>query len=201
MIGRRPAGLLGLLIGSFAEAFVVVFGWFLLCVGVDYGTNSYRLQLIFVVGEEIFFEVGARIAALRGSMKQSEFAERLGVNRQTVSRWEAGERLPDGSGLLRMREAFGADINMILTGQAGGIAPDRRPDEEQLLEHYRAAHSDARERIRQVAATAANSPKRGEVKEKNSKTSISQTINAPVKGIKAGGSVTISNSHRIKNKK
>ena len=112
------------------------------------------------MSEEIFFEVGARIAALRGAMKQSEFAERLGVNRQTVSRWEAGERLPDGSGLLRMREAFGADINVILTGQAGGVAPDLRPDEEQLLAHYRTAHSDARERIRQIAATAANSPKR-----------------------------------------
>ena len=93
-------------------------------------------------------------------MKQSEFAERLGVNRQTVSRWEAGERLPDGSGLLRMREAFGADINVILTGQAGGVAPSLRPDEEELLAHYRQANSDGRERIRQISATAANSPKR-----------------------------------------
>lgn len=94
-------------------------------------------------------------------MKQSEFAEQLGVNRQTVSRWEAGERLPDGSSLLRMREAFGADINVLLDGKEGGTAPDLRPDEEKLLADYRAAHSDARERIRQVAATAATSPKRG----------------------------------------
>jgi len=112
------------------------------------------------VSEELFFEVGARIAALRGAMKQSEFAERLGVNRQTIGRWEAGERLPDGSGLLRMREAFGADINVILTGQAGGVAPALRPDEQDLMDNYRAANSDARERIRQIAATAANSPKR-----------------------------------------
>jgi transcriptional regulator with XRE-family HTH domain len=112
------------------------------------------------VSEEIFFEVGARIAALRGAMKQSEFAEKLGVNRNTITRWEAGERLPDGSSLLRMREAFGADINVILTGQAGGIAPSLRPDEEELLAHYRQANSDGRERIRQISATAANSPKR-----------------------------------------
>lgn len=151
------------------------------------------------MGEEIFFEVGARIAALRGAMKQSEFAERLGVNRQTVSRWEAGERLPDGSGLLRMREAFGADINVILTGQSGGIAPSLRPDEEELLAHYRAAHSDARERIRQVAETAANSPKRKEAKEEKDKTSIIKTINAPVVGNVSGGSVNISN--RVKNNK
>lgn len=113
------------------------------------------------MNEEIFFEVGARIAALRGPMKQSEFAEQLGVNRQTVSRWEAGERLPDGSSLLRMREAFGADINVLLDGKEGGAAPALRPDEDKLLADYRAAHSDARERIRQIAATAASSPKRG----------------------------------------
>lgn len=94
-------------------------------------------------------------------MKQSEFAERLGVNRQTVSRWEAGERLPDGSSFKRMRESFGADINMLLDGKEGGVAPDLRPDEELLLANYRAVHSDARERIRQAAATAVSIPKRG----------------------------------------
>ena len=129
-------------------------------------------------------------------MKQSEFAERLGVNRQTISRWEAGERLPDGSSLLRMREAFGADINVILTGQAGGVAPELRPDEEELLAHYRQANSDGRERIRQISATAANSPKRAD-KEKQAKTSINQTINAPVVGNVTGGSVSINN--KVKN--
>ncbi len=148
-------------------------------------------KIIFVT-EEIFFEVGARIAALRGAMKQSEFAERLGVNRQTVGRWEAGERLPDGSGLLRMREAFGADINVILTGHEGGSAPALRPDEEQLLEHYRAAHSDARERIRQIAATAANSPKRATKAPPSA--GVHQTVNAPVFGGVAGGNITF-NSH------
>ena len=93
-------------------------------------------------------------------MKQSEFAELLGVNRNTITRWEAGERLPDGSSLLRMREAFGADINVILTGRSGGVSPALRPDEEELLAHYRQANSDGRERIRQISATAANSPKR-----------------------------------------
>lgn len=109
---------------------------------------------------EIFFEAGQRIATLRGKLTQAGFAQRLGVSRKTVEGWEAGKVLPNGSSLLRMREAFGADINVILTGQAGGVAPALRPDEDQLLAHYRAAHSDARERIRQIAATAANSPKR-----------------------------------------
>jgi hypothetical protein len=88
---------------------------------------------------------------------------------------------------------FGADISYILTGQAGGAAPANRPDEDELLAHYRAAHSDARERIRQIAATAANSPKR----DKPPKSSITQTINAPVVGNVSGGSVSISS--KVKN--
>jgi transcriptional regulator with XRE-family HTH domain len=142
---------------------------------------------------EIFFEAGQRIAKVRGALSQAGFAQRLGVSRKTVEGWEAGKVLPNGSSLLRMREAFGADINVILTGQAGGVAPDLRPDEAQLLEHYRAAHSDARERIRQIAATSANSPKRAE-KDKKPKTNFHQTINAPVVGHVVGGSVNISNT-------
>ena len=108
----------------------------------------------------MFFEAGARVAALRGAMKQSEFAERLGVHRNSVLGWEAGKRLPDGESLVRMSEAFGADISYILTGKSGGVAPSLRPDEEELLANYRQANSDGRERIRQISATAANSPKR-----------------------------------------
>lgn len=93
-------------------------------------------------------------------MTQSEFAGRLGVNRNTVSRWEAGERLPDGSSLLRMREEFGADISYILTGQSGGAAPALRPDEAALLDNYRNSPADGRERLRQISITAAQSDKR-----------------------------------------
>lgn len=149
------------------------------------------------MSEEIFFEVGARIAALRGAMKQSEFADRLGVNRNTVSRWEGGERLPDGAGLLRMASEFGADISYILTGQSGGVAPSLRPDEDELLANYRQANSDGRERIRQISATAANSPKRAV--RQTMPGSYNQTINAPVHGHVVGGSVNINST--IKNKK
>lgn len=146
---------------------------------------------------EIFFEAGQRISKMRGKLTQAGFAQRLGVSRSSVEGWEAGKRLPDGSSLLRMREAFGADINYILTGQYGGIAPNLRPDEDELLTHYRSAHSDARERIRQIAATAANSPKRG-AKEALPGTTYRQTINAPVGGHVVGGSVTINSGYNKK---
>jgi len=165
-------------------------------VGVDYGRFFSDLQDLLMSEEEIFFEAGRRIATLRGKLTQAGFAQRLGVSRKTVEGWEAGKVLPNGSSLLRMREAFGADINVILTGQAGGVAPANRPDEDELLAHYRAAHSDARERIRQIAATAANSPKRGD-KDKSPKAKVHQVINAPVVGNVSGGTVSIAN--KVKN--
>ncbi|QDL55325.1 helix-turn-helix domain-containing protein [Rhodoferax aquaticus] len=109
---------------------------------------------------EIFFDVGQRIAALRGKLTQAGFAQRVGASRSSVEGWEAGKRLPDGSSLLRMHEAFGADITYLLTGKTGGAAPRLRPDQEELLANYDKANSDGRERIRQISATAANAPKR-----------------------------------------
>ena len=145
---------------------------------------------------EIFFEAGQRIAKLRGKLTQAGFAQRLGVSRSSVEGWEAGKRLPDGSSLLRMREAFGADINVLLDGKEGGAAPDLRPDEEKLLADYRAAHSDARERIRQIAATAATSPKRGANKTENKEpgsVQVGNMTNHATGGVQvgyAGGKVT-----------
>lgn len=63
----------------------------------------------------LFQKTGERIAELRGELTQAEFAKRLGVDRKTVGRWEAGERLPDGASLLKFMQEFHADINYILT--------------------------------------------------------------------------------------
>jgi len=39
-------------------------------------------------------------------MSQAEFAERLGVSQATVSRWESGRQLPEGSVQIQLRELF-----------------------------------------------------------------------------------------------
>lgn len=72
-----------------------------------------------------FVSVGLRIKALRGNLSLREFAARLGVDHKSVSGWEAGKRLPDGSSLLALMEQFSADVNYILTGQlpSGAAAP------------------------------------------------------------------------------
>jgi transcriptional regulator with XRE-family HTH domain len=145
------------------------------------------------VGDEIFLKGGFRVESLRGGLTQAEFADRLDVDRKTVGQWERGERVPSGTVLLRMASEFGADVGYILTGKRGGVAPLLPPDEEELLAHYRAAHSDARERIRQIAATAANSPKR-EPKEKKPKSSVKIGV-MHGQYIQAPGGMTINGDH------
>ncbi|MBS1186697.1 MAG: hypothetical protein H6R04_715 [Burkholderiaceae bacterium] len=83
---------------------------------------------------------GDRIKLLRATRGVAEFAETLGVNRKTVTRWEANEALPDGASLLILREKFGADPGWLLTGI--GETPSSTTltaDELQLLELFRAA--------------------------------------------------------------
>lgn len=83
--------------------------------------------------------VGHRIARLRGEMKVGDFAERLGVNRKTITRWEANEALPDGSSLLALHAQFGISPAWLLLGD---ISPEPcgsplTAEEALLLERYR----------------------------------------------------------------
>lgn len=81
--------------------------------------------------------IGARVREVRGGMGVGEFAETLGVNRKTVTRWENDGSVPDGGSLLALKRLFDADPSWILTGQGPG--PDLSDDERELLALYRAA--------------------------------------------------------------
>lgn len=82
-------------------------------------------------------QVGERIRQLRGALTQAAFAERLGLERKSVGRYEAGDRAPDALALLRLMAEFGADPAWVLTG--GGAGPSISPDERELLALFRAA--------------------------------------------------------------
>jgi transcriptional regulator with XRE-family HTH domain len=110
------------------------------------------VQGIFVSQEKIFIGQGKRIAELRASMSQAEFATRLGVDRKTVVRWEAGERLPDGISLLHLVTEFAADVNYILTGQRAHAAPTLDASEAVLLDTYKRCPPQGRAHLIQTAA-------------------------------------------------
>ncbi len=90
--------------------------------------------------------IGQRIAQLRGEMKIGDFADRLGVNRKTITRWEAGEVLPDGSSLLALHAQFAASPSWVLLGDVG---PEQglplAAEEVLLLTRYRLSPAPLRD--------------------------------------------------------
>lgn len=100
---------------------------------------------------EVFLETGFRIRELRGGLSQAEFAERIGVDRKTVVRWEAGERLPDGKSLLALMQVFGGSASYLLDGREGG-AQLADAAEQVLIDSYRRCNPDAKRNLIQTAA-------------------------------------------------
>lgn len=75
--------------------------------------------------------IGERLAELRVNynMTQEEFAERLDVSRQAVSKWELDKTLPDVNKLLKISELFQVSVDYLLKGTEGESAPDRHREE------------------------------------------------------------------------
>ena len=75
--------------------------------------------------------LGERIAARRtaGGMSQADLAERLGVSRQSVSKWETDASVPDLDKLVRLGEIFGMTLDQLVKGEEAGpeTAPEAPP--------------------------------------------------------------------------
>lgn len=61
-------------------------------------------------------DLGSRIAQLRREKKLSQeaLAEKTGVSRQAVSKWERGESAPDTENLITLSEVFGVTLDELL---------------------------------------------------------------------------------------
>lgn len=76
----------------------------------------------------------------RAGMSQDALAEKLGVSRQAVSRWERDETMPETDKVIALAELFGVTTDYLLRSQpeqphqeeprTGGWAP-HRPDRRQ----------------------------------------------------------------------
>lgn len=53
-------------------------------------------------------------------LSQEELAEKIGVSRQAVSKWERAEASPDTDNLLRLAEIYGVTVDELLTGRSAG---------------------------------------------------------------------------------
>ena len=63
--------------------------------------------------------VGERIISLRtaSSLSQGQLAERMGVSRQAVSKWENDLSCPDPLRLIQLADALNTDVEYLATGR------------------------------------------------------------------------------------
>jgi len=61
-------------------------------------------------------QLGQRLAQIRKrqGMSQAELAELCGVDPVTVSRWETGTRVPDLHAVIRLTQALGVGLDVIV---------------------------------------------------------------------------------------
>ena len=65
-------------------------------------------------------QLGERIYLLRTAqnLSQGDLAERLDVSRQSISKWENNNAVPDLEKLLRLSEVFGISLDELVKGEA-----------------------------------------------------------------------------------
>ncbi len=79
-------------------------------------------------------KIGNFIRELRKEQKltQEELAEKFGVARRTVSRWETGSNMPDLDILIEMSDFFRVDLREILDGERKSEKMDKELNETVL---------------------------------------------------------------------
>jgi transcriptional regulator with XRE-family HTH domain len=60
--------------------------------------------------------IGARVRQLRGSEKAGEFARRIGIAREHLSRIESGAQVPGTETLRRLAQVSGASLDFVVLG-------------------------------------------------------------------------------------
>lgn len=70
--------------------------------------------------------IGGRIRMVRGGVRQPEFATRLGVDKNTIGRYERDERQPDAEFLARLC-SLGFNGHWLITGEGPMMAGPSAP--------------------------------------------------------------------------
>lgn len=91
--------------------------------------------------------IGVRIRSIRADMTQKDFADRLGVGRTSVVRYEGGERTPDAEFIAKAYAVFGIDPIWLLTGVGAGT-PSLTREESALLDNFRHSPPEAQKAIK-----------------------------------------------------
>lgn len=76
--------------------------------------------------------IGGRITALRKELQisQEEMADRIGVSRQSVSKWETDTSAPDAFNLIALAEVLNTSVEYIVTGKTNNTKNAEKKDEQ-----------------------------------------------------------------------
>ena len=63
--------------------------------------------------------LGKKLTLLRkqNGLSQEQLAEKLGIARQTVSKWETGQAIPELDGLISLSNLYGTSIDRIVKNE------------------------------------------------------------------------------------
>ncbi len=85
--------------------------------------------------------IGERIRNIRASLSIPTFAEKIGVHKSTLSRYEKEESYPDAPLIMKLCNQFNINPNWLLTGEG----PKKKPDPPV---GYTAAHNELKRRLK-----------------------------------------------------
>lgn len=82
-------------------------------------------------------DIGERLLDLRKSknLSQEEVAYKLGVSRQTISKWETNQSSPDFDKILPLCDLYGVSTDYLLTGK---MKNDKESDDKENITEVRA---------------------------------------------------------------
>lgn len=69
---------------------------------------------------------------VKNKLSQEKLAEKLGLSRQSISKWEQGYALPDTDNLLKLSELYGISVDTLL--KCGEAEKKEAPEEENKTE-------------------------------------------------------------------
>ena len=77
-------------------------------------------------------------------LSQEELAEKIGVSRQAVSKWERGEASPDTDNFIALSEVYGVTLDELIKGkkQSDDIKDAAETDTETETENNGQEHKD-----------------------------------------------------------